>query len=313
MEIITNSTTPLTPKTAFDGSALEFDFPALQIGVAEYEAGPTGCTVFAFAQDVATAIDARGGMVGKTGDYDWSQAICLAGGSLPGLEAAAGVSAALFEQSGYALESVPQVCGAIIFDYGRRENRIYPDLTLGQAALRAARPGVFPLGARGAGRSAGCGGVFDPARTEQSGQGGAFRQVGPTRIAAFSVVNALGVVLNREGQVVRGNRDPQTGQRSHPYPELLRRLEAGEPTAPPWGNTTLTVIVTNQKLSRRQLDQFARQVHSSMARIIYPFHSLLDGDVLYAVTTGEVEHPALSVAGLGMLAAELVWDAVLSI
>ncbi len=293
--------------------ALEFDFPALQIGVAEYEEGPTGCTVLSFPDGAATAIDVRGGMVGKTGDYEWNHGICLAGGSLPGLEAAAGVSVALFEQHGYSLEDFGLVSGAIIFDYGRRENRIYPDLALGRAALQAARPGVFPLGARGAGRSAGCGGVFDPARTEPSGQGGAFRQVGPTRIAAFSVVNALGVVLNREGQVVRGNRDPQTGQRAHPFPELLCRLEAGEPTSPPWGNTTLTVIVTNQKLSRRQLEQFAKQVHSSMARIISPFHTLLDGDVLYAVTTNEIEHPGLSVAGLGMLASEVVWDAILGI
>ena len=26
--------------------ALEFDFPGLEIGIAEYEEGPTGCTVF---------------------------------------------------------------------------------------------------------------------------------------------------------------------------------------------------------------------------------------------------------------------------
>lgn len=313
MELVTNRTAPLMPKTRFAGPTLTFDFPALQIGVAEYEEGPTGCTVFSFPTDMATAIDMRGGMVGKTGDYDWCQAICLAGGSLPGLEAAAGVSAVLFEQNGYELDRVPQVCGAILFDYGRRENRIYPDLALGRAALLEARPGVFPLGARGAGRSAGCGGVLDFARSEPSGQGGAFRQVGPTKLAVFTIVNALGVVLNRQGEVVRGNRDPRTGQRSHPFPDLEGRLERGEPTAPMPGNTTLSVVVTNRKMSSGALNQLARQVHSSMARIIYPFHTLMDGDVLYAVTTNEVEHPTLSVAGLGMLASELVWDATLSI
>jgi L-aminopeptidase/D-esterase-like protein len=281
--------------------------------VAEYDEGPTGCTVFAFDHGADTAVDERGGMVGKTGEDDWNHAICLAGGSLLGLEAAAGVSAAYFEQHGYSLEHLGLVSGAIIWDWGGRENRVYPDLALGRAALLAARPGVFPLGARGAGRSAGCGGVFGPGRAESSGQGGAFRQVGPVKIAAFSVVNALGAVLNRQGEVVRGNRDPRTGQRVHPREELERRLLAGEPTAPPWGNTTLTVIVTNQKLDKRSLNQWARQVHSSLARVICPFHTLNDGDVLYAVTTKEVEHPTLSVAGLGMLASELLWDAVLSI
>ncbi len=313
MEIITNNALSLVPQTGFDGPTLEFDFSSFQIGVAEYAEGPTGCTVFLFTDDAALASDERGGLVGKTGDAEWSKAICLAGGSLPGLEAAAGVTAELFAQRGYSLENFAEVAGAIIYDYGQRENRIYPDMALGRAAVRAARPGVFPLGARGAGRSAGCGGVFDPARREPSGQAGAFCQVGPTKIAVFSVVNALGVILNRQGEVVKGNRDPETGVRVHPLPELARRLERGEPTAPPWGNTTLTVIVTNQKLSARQLQQLGKQVHSSMARIIFPFHTLVDGDVLYAVTTNEVEQPNLSVAGLGMLTSELLWDAILGI
>ncbi|HLW00656.1 MAG TPA: P1 family peptidase [Ktedonobacterales bacterium] len=313
MDTMTNRNTTLTPRTSFDGPMLTFDFPGLEIGVAEYEEGPTGCTVFSFPGGAATAIDERGGWVGRTIGYEWNHAICLAGGSLYGLEAAAGVSNALFEQDGYSLKDFPLVSGSILYDFGVRENRIYPDLALGRAALLAARPGVFPLGARGAGRSAGCGAVFDFAHGESSGQGGAFRQVGATKIAVFSVVNALGVVLNRQGEVVRGNRDPQTGLRAHPREELERRLLTGEPTAPPFGNTTLTVTVTNQKLDKNNLNQWARQVHSSMARIICPFHTMMDGDMLYAVTTNEVEHPTLSVAGLGMLASELLWDAILGI
>ena len=46
MELLTNRNTQLTPRTAFDGPTLTFDFPGLQIGVAEYDEGPTGCTVF---------------------------------------------------------------------------------------------------------------------------------------------------------------------------------------------------------------------------------------------------------------------------
>jgi hypothetical protein len=68
---------------------LKFDFPSFKVGVAEYEEGPTGCTVFHFPEGAATAIDVRGGNVGKIGDYEFNHAICLAGGSLPGLEAAA--------------------------------------------------------------------------------------------------------------------------------------------------------------------------------------------------------------------------------
>lgn len=88
MDVQTNDTLLLTPQTSFDGPALEFDFPGLRIGVAEYDEGPTGCTVFHFPEGATTASDVRGGSVGLTGDYDRNHAICFAGGSLYGLEAA---------------------------------------------------------------------------------------------------------------------------------------------------------------------------------------------------------------------------------
>ena len=49
-----------------------------------------------------------------------------------------------------------------------------------------------------------------------------------------------------------------------------------------------------------------------MARAIQPFHTMNDGDVLFAVTTAEVEGDTLGTTALGLLASELAWDAVLS-
>jgi L-aminopeptidase/D-esterase-like protein len=46
---------------------LGFDFPSFKVGMAEYEEGPTGCTVFHFPEGAATAFDVRGGNVGKIG------------------------------------------------------------------------------------------------------------------------------------------------------------------------------------------------------------------------------------------------------
>jgi hypothetical protein len=48
-----NDTVTLTPRTTFDGPTLEFDFPGLEIGCAEYDEGPTGCTVLPFLPDGA--------------------------------------------------------------------------------------------------------------------------------------------------------------------------------------------------------------------------------------------------------------------
>src|ERR1043166_9780769 len=61
--ILTNDTATLTPHVSFDPPTLTFDFPGLQIGVAEYAEGPTGCTVFYFPHGGRCPVDIRGGAV----------------------------------------------------------------------------------------------------------------------------------------------------------------------------------------------------------------------------------------------------------
>jgi L-aminopeptidase/D-esterase-like protein len=118
--------------------------------------------------------------------------------------------------------------------------------------------------------------------------------------------------------VVRGHLDPETRQRYHFREGLAKKLaEAERVEPPPEGNTTLTVLVTNQRLNMDRgltwsLRQLARTVHSSMSQAIQPFHTLYDGDVLWAVTTNEVDNPNLNDVALGVLASEVAWDAVLS-
>jgi L-aminopeptidase/D-esterase-like protein len=53
-------------------------------------------------------------------------------------------------------------------------------------------------------------------------------------------------------------------------------------------------------------------VHASLSRAIQPFHALVDGDVLSAVTTNEVDNEELTTTGLGVVASELAGDAVLA-
>jgi L-aminopeptidase/D-esterase-like protein len=319
MARLSNDTVELVPRTSFEGPELHFEFPGLEIGVAEYDEGPTGCTVFLFPEGpAACSIDIRGGSPGVSGaGYELVDALCLAGGSLYGLEAAAGVAAELLARREYRTGwlEIPLVSGAIIFDWGRRDNAVYPDKELGRAAVRAAGPGAFPLGTRGAGRSATAGKLFAYEEGEPAGQGGAFRQVGETRVAVFTVVNAVGAIVDRDGNVVRGHYDRESGLRRPLIPSVDERLAAGRPVRPPPpGNTTLTVVATNLRLDSRQLRTLGRQVHASMARAIQPFHALEDGDVLFAVSTGTVERdPLLDTTALGVVASEVAWDAVLSV
>ena len=318
MARLSNDSAELQPRTSFDGPELHLDFPGLEIGVAEYEEGPTGCTVFTFpGGPVACSIDVRGGSPAVSGaGIELVDAICLAGGSLYGLEAAAGVAAeelAIREYRTHWLE-IPLVAGAIIFDWGPRDNAVYPDKELGRAARRSVRPGRFPLGARGAGRSATVGKLFDFEGAEAAGQGGAFRQVGETKVAVFTVVNAVGAIVDREGTVVRGHYDRERGLRRVLVPEVEERLAGGRPVRPLPGNTTLTVVVTNLSLASRELRTLGRQVHASMARAIQPFHTLEDGDVLFACSTGAIQNdPLLDTTSLGVVASEVAWDAVLSV
>jgi L-aminopeptidase/D-esterase-like protein len=311
---ITNDTAKPIPRTDFDGRALALDFPGLLVGVAEYDEGPTGCTVFLFPRAASVAVDPRGGAVGMLGgDYSVTNAICLAGGSLFGLEAATGVAAEIFAQRGYKTgwTDIPLIQGAIINDFSRGTS-IYPDKPLGRAAVRAAREGRFPLGARGAGRSATAGKFYTAG--EPSGQGGAFRAIDDVRIAVFTVINAVGAVVDREGRVVCGNRDRRTGERRTALEQVQRHLAGGNGHPPqPGENTTLTVLVTNLTIGGHALRQLAREVHSSMSRAIQPFHTATDGDVLYAVSTGAVpDERRLADGALGVLASELAWDAVLA-
>lgn len=204
-------------------ATLTFDFPSVHIGIAEYESGPTGATVFYFPTPVMVAVDVRGGSPAT----------------------------------------------------------INTDFDLGRAPLRNARPNVFELGARGAGRFAMQSGYFGDAARTYSGQGAAFRQLGNVKVAVFMIVNPLGAVVNRDGTIARC-------------------------AAPPCGT------ITNQKLPVWALQRLAVQVHTSMARAIQPFHTTRDGDVLFAASTGEVENDKLSVADLGVIASEVAWDAVLS-
>ena len=311
-----NDTIHPKPLTHIDAKRwLDLDVPGLEVGVAEYTEGPTGCTVFHFPEVASMHIDVRGGSPGINGEHlTVTNAICFAGGSLYGLEASTGVAAELFAKRGYSTKwmDIALVAGAIIFDYGVRENAIYPDKELGRAAVRALRHDRFPLGPHGAGSSATAG---HGKTAELAGQGGAARAVGPTHVAVFTVVNAYGAIVDRGENVVRGNRDAKSGERRRAE-RMVEETGAYDPVAGRargvTQNTNLTLVVTDQRLDPLQLRSVARQTHSSMARAIQPFNTRWDGDILFAVSTQRVDNAALDEVSLAVVASELAWDAVLA-
>ncbi|HEY5690485.1 MAG TPA: P1 family peptidase [Cyclobacteriaceae bacterium] len=317
-------------------SILNFNFSGMKIGIAENEEGPTGTTVFYFPDGVMAAADVRGGATGtvnasalSTGyDDKMMQAVVFSGGSWYGLSAATGVANEIknIKAKEGNVDYIAGVLGGIIYDVGlRRFSRVTPDDQLGREALLSAKPNCFPLGAKGAGRFAMQGFYFCSEENESvdgytkwphSGQGAAFGEIGETKIAVFTVVNALGTIVDRNGKVVRCHRNilgeecPSAADMMKNIP-IVRKMDSTS-TSGPTNNTTLTLVVTNQKLPFWALQRLATQVHTSMGRAIQPFSTQDDGDVLYAVSTNEIENSNLSPIDLAVVASELAWDAVLS-
>jgi L-aminopeptidase/D-esterase-like protein len=312
--------------TDIHGRVLQFDWPAIQIGVGSYEEGPTGLTIFRFPHRAVGAVDVRGGSP-ATVNTDALRlglevdAIVFAGGSAYGEEAITATQTGLKDdgiRSG-TWENVALAAGAIIYDFqAHRLNEIYPDKRLAQAALHALRPGVFPLGAQGAGRMAMQGGFFG--WPVHSGQGGAFRQIGDLKIAAFVVINALGAITDRDGYLVKDNRGPGQSNKIKTA-ELLAHLPESRgkgwtrssvtPGQTGRHNTTISLVVTNQKLTSAELQRLAVQVHTSIARAIQPFSTQSDGDTLFALSTAEISTKYIF-SDLSTMAGEIMWDAILA-
>lgn len=96
------------------------------------------------------------------------------------------------------------------------------------------------------------------------------------------------------------------------HPIRRRHTNPGDWIAPgePSRNTTLTAVVTTKRVTQAALIQMARQVHASMARAIQPFHTLRDGDMLFAMSTEAAPEDAIDDLALAEIASDLAWDAV---
>jgi L-aminopeptidase/D-esterase-like protein len=95
---------------------------------------------------------------------------------------------------------------------------------------------------------------------------------------------------------------------------LLETLAGGEP--PPWrvrprGNTTLAVVATNGRLDPSAAHRTASAAHDGLARATTPAHTLVDGDVVFSLATGEVPVEGFDLVALQAAAADAVLLAVL--
>jgi L-aminopeptidase/D-esterase-like protein len=272
------------------------DVAGVLVGHADDARLASGVTAIIFEEPAVAAVDVRGGAP-ATRETDLLEphrtaeridAVVLSGGSAFGLDAGAGVQALLRERGrGFAIGDirVPLVCGASMFDLlnGGDKNwgRFPPYRDLGYSA--AAQAGnTFALGTIGAGFGA----------TTINLQGGLGSASAVTRdghtVGALAVVNACGSVNVGRGAhfwaapfEVGGEFGGLGFPREVP-PDALIPISKGRPGE----NTTIAIVATDAALSKAQAKELAVIAQDGFTRAIYPAHTTLDGDAVFAAATG---------------------------
>ncbi len=298
------------------------DVAGLKVGHGTDRRLGSGATAVIFDAPAVASIDVRGGGPGtrETALLDPAQtvegidAITLAGGSAFGLDAASGVQAWLKEQGrGFAVRTalVPIVPAAILFDLlsgGDKDwGRFPPYRELGYTAAAAAGAD-FALGSVGAGTGA-------TTVNFKGGIGSASAQsVDGCVVGALAAVNAVGSVVVGDGPwfwAAPFEQDNEFGGYGFPRELPPRALEARTKGSVS-ENTTLVIVATDAVLNKAQAKRLAVMAQSGLSRAIYPVHTPLDGDVLFAAATGRraLADSHLSLAELGAAAANVVARAI---
>ena len=288
------------------------DIAGLRVGNSHDEKLRSGVTVLLCDGPMNAALDIRGGGTGTReasalevgGVVQQVHGLVLSGGSAFGLDAATGVQSWLRAKGqGFMIGEacVPIVPQAILFDllnggdkdWGKRP----PYQELGFAACGNAAA-EFSLGAAGAG--------YGATTFNLKGGLGSASVVTPggITVAALAAVNAAGSLTMGDtpyfwaapfesGAEFGGRGSPATTP-----PGALAPAFKGSPGE----STTLVIVATDASLDRAMLKRLAIMAQSGLARAVYPVHTPLDGDIVFAVSTDEKPAPD-PVRGLAELGA----------
>src|SRR5215203_412708 len=275
------------------------DVPGILVGHATDDDGTTGCTAVLFEnpEGAVVGVDVRGSSpgtretdrLGPIGAVRPTHALLLTGGSAFGLAAADGVVRFL-EEKGIGLDvgvaRIPLVSAAVLFDVVIGDPAVRPDAEMGYRAASSATSSDFAQGSVGAGAGATVGKVLGLDRAMKGGVGSAsVRLDDGLVVGALAAVNAFGEIRDPSTRrVIAGPRleDGTLGDTVQLLPEAAARLRWGE-------NTTLGIVATNARLTKPQANKVAQMAHDGLARAVYPVHTTVDGDVVFAASMGEVE------------------------
>ncbi|MCC6298276.1 MAG: P1 family peptidase [Anaerolineales bacterium] len=305
------------------------DVRGIEVGHAQDDEALTGCTVILCRKGAVAGVDVRGGAPG-TRETDLLNpinlvqkvhAIVLAGGSAFGLDAASGVMRYLEENKiGFntGAAKVPIVPSAILYDLNLGRADVRPDSAMGYRAASQASSAPPHEGNFGVGAGASVGKMFGNNLAMKAGVGTASMDVGGgVIVGALVAVNAFGDVVDpNTGEIVAGLRSGKIGplrvggknQFADTLAMMKKPLGRGILRLASRGNTVIGVVATNASLTKAQATKVAQMAQDGLARTIRPAHTMLDGDTIFALSTGTKK---ADVSAIGAFAAEALAEAIM--
>ncbi len=294
------------------------DVPGIKVGHDRDEESLTGCTVILTGKKGAVAgVDVRGGAPGSRENVllepekkvNRVHAILLTGGSAFGLEAAGGVMKFLKNKDighNTGVIPVPIVPASVIFDLNIGEPD-FPTADMGYAACESASERRVETGNAGAGYGATVGKIRGKDFSMKGGLSGvAVKLKNGVNIGVLAVVNCMGEIVDRTGEILAGAYNKEENSFISTV-ETMEKINVEQNSADSHKNTTLVVIATDARLNKSKAKKLAQMGQNGIARTIRPAHSMLDGDTVYALSTGN-KNADLNL--LGIRAADLVVEAV---
>ncbi|MBP1749727.1 MAG: peptidase DmpA [Deltaproteobacteria bacterium] len=293
------------------------DVPGIKVGHASDFNGLTGCTVILCEEGAVAGIDVRGSAPGtrqvdalNPGHIvDRIHAIVLSGGSSFGLDAASGVSKYLEEKGvGFdvGITRIPIVPTAVIFDLLFGDHTVRPTAQMGYAACLNAQEQVLE-GSVGAGVGAVIGKLFETSRAMKGGLGTcSVAMPDGLRVGALVVVNAFGdIVDNITGRIIAGLRKSEDSMEFANTTNCLKQGITKQKFA--LVNTTLGVVATNARFSKRDMTKVSQMAQGGLIKTINPVHTTFDGDLVFALSIGDIE---ADINQVGVLAEFVLAEAI---
>lgn len=263
----------------------------------------TGTTVLTLPAGAVAAVDCRGGAPGTretdlldpVNTVQTAHAIVLSGGSAFGLAAADGVMSTLERRGvGIAMDAagnvVPIVPAAVIFDLPVGGWTHRPDAEFGRTALGELATSEVAQGSVGAGAGARAGAL-------KGGVGSAslLLAAGPAAgitVGALMVANPVGSMLDPETGLPWETTADELDYFGLQAPDDADRAALAELTAKSTVlNTIVGVVATDAQLDKAATRRVAIAAHDGLARAVRPAHTPMDGDTIFAVSTGQKAAP----------------------